>query len=109
MGTALNGSVSQVRQQQIQQLAGTFVGRISSVRSGNVYVVIPTYDLDREFGPCVIPIGVQGVGPATANVTTGAVTMSNGTALIQGLQVVVLLPSSGSPWLMAIAPTGPGV
>lgn len=93
------------------QITGTFVARISSVRDDGVRVVLPTHDGEREFGPCVIPIGVQGVGPATANTTTGSagarpVTLTNAVALVQGLQVVVFIPVTGSPWIMAIAPTG---
>lgn len=102
------GAVSQVASTQI---TGTFVARISSVRSDGVRVVLPTHDGQREFGPCVVPIGVQGVGPATANTTTGSagarpVTLTNAVPLVQGLQVLVFIPITGSPWIMAIAPTG---
>lgn len=92
-------------------LSGTFVARISSIRDDGVRVVLPTRDGERELGPCIIPIGVQGVGPATVDTTgTGSVTkpvaLTNAIALVKGLQVLVFIPTSGSPWITAIAPTG---
>lgn len=90
-----------------QSLTGTWVARISSIRADGVRVVIPLVHDEHEYGPCVIPVGVQGVGPATyVDGTPPTVTLSNGIALVKGLQVLVHLPDSSSPWIVAIAPTG---
>jgi hypothetical protein len=93
-----------------ETVSGTYQGRISTIRTDGVYVVLPDFHSEREFGPCVIPVGVQGVGPATYHAgTPPTVTLANGVDLAQGYLVLVYVPSRGNPWLTHIAPTGPGV
>jgi hypothetical protein len=112
MGSALMASArahagAAVVEPTAQTVTGTYPGRISSIRDNGVYVLLPDFHPEQEFGPCVIPIGVQGVGPST--VAAGKVVFTNGTALIKGLLVLVNVPVRGAPWILAIAPTGPGV
>jgi hypothetical protein len=90
------------------QISGVHSGRISSVRSGLPYVLLPFYDGEREFGPCIVAIGVQGVGPATTDLATGVVTLTNATELVKGMRVLVTFPRVGQPWITSIAPSGAG-
>jgi hypothetical protein len=95
----------------VSQFTGCYQGRISSIKNGLVYVVIPVYNGEREFGPCIMPIGVLGVGPASVDTTQGLasarpVTFTNATEVQIGLLVLVQFPDSGSPWVISIAPKG---